>query len=282
MAGCEELDSHLGRRDRRDGPYLYLFYDWRLYADAGLQLVFIAFSATGMWTWWRGGERGEPTQARRASRQTLALVLLAVAVGTVVLRAYLVAVDGAAPLPDALLTAGSLGALYLLIGRYVETWPVWAVLDIGYVALFFGRELYLSAVLYAVLLVMVIRAMRQWGASLPRVGRGARRVSLGMVIGKFLPPHRGHLSLLMAARAQCDDVVAIVCDAAWHDVDAALRAALDPRGRSGNADVRARPGRARARRRRQLRLGIARRSLRSARDRTSCSRPRATARGTRR
>jgi NadR type nicotinamide-nucleotide adenylyltransferase len=49
-------------------------------------------------------------------------------------------------------------------------------------------------------------------------------MSLGVVIGKFLPFHRGHALLLEAAMAQCDETVAIVCDAAWHDVDAPLRA----------------------------------------------------------
>lgn len=49
-------------------------------------------------------------------------------------------------------------------------------------------------------------------------------MSLGVVIGKFLPFHRGHGLLLEAAVAQSDEVVAIVCDAAWHDIDATLRA----------------------------------------------------------
>ena len=49
-------------------------------------------------------------------------------------------------------------------------------------------------------------------------------MSLGLAIGKFLPLHRGHRSLLETARARCDDVVAIICDAGWHDVDAELRA----------------------------------------------------------
>lgn len=55
-------------------------------------------------------------------------------------------------------------------------------------------------------------------------GRGDPRLSVGLVIGKFLPPHRGHGLLLDAARERCDEVVAIVCDAAWHVLDGSLRA----------------------------------------------------------
>jgi NadR type nicotinamide-nucleotide adenylyltransferase len=49
-------------------------------------------------------------------------------------------------------------------------------------------------------------------------------MSLGVVIGKFLPFHRGHALLLQAAAERCDETVAIVCDAAWHGLDPHQRA----------------------------------------------------------
>jgi nicotinamide mononucleotide transporter len=149
------------------GLYLYLFYDWKLYADAGLQLVYIAFSIAGLWAWWRRGEQDEFTQAERVKLPSLALVLAAVAAATVGVREYLIAVDGAAPFWDAFLTAGSLGALYLLIRKCIETWVMWAALDVAYVVLFVSRDLYLTAALYAVLFAMVIRAAREWRELLP-------------------------------------------------------------------------------------------------------------------
>jgi nicotinamide mononucleotide transporter len=147
--------------------YLYLFYDWRLYADAGLQVVYIAFSLGGLWAWWRRGQHGEVTEADRVSPTTMAAVILAVAAGTLVVRAYLIEVGDTAPFWDAFLTAGSLGATYLLIRKYIETWLMWGALDVAYVGLFVSRELYLSAVLYGVLFAMVIKAAREWQALLP-------------------------------------------------------------------------------------------------------------------
>ena len=49
-------------------------------------------------------------------------------------------------------------------------------------------------------------------------------MSLGIVIGKFLPPHHGHSLLIEAARARCDEVAVLVCDAAWHVPRAGVRA----------------------------------------------------------
>jgi len=50
-------------------------------------------------------------------------------------------------------------------------------------------------------------------------------VTRGVVIGKFNPPHRGHLHLLRVALAGADDVTVIVCERADQQFPGALRAA---------------------------------------------------------
>jgi HTH-type transcriptional regulator, transcriptional repressor of NAD biosynthesis genes len=40
----------------------------------------------------------------------------------------------------------------------------------------------------------------------------------GLVIGKFLPFHAGHAHLIETASAAVDDLVVIVCSAAWHEI----------------------------------------------------------------
>lgn len=47
----------------------------------------------------------------------------------------------------------------------------------------------------------------------------------GLVIGKFHPPHRGHLHLIRAALAGADEVTVIVCERADQAISGALRAA---------------------------------------------------------
>jgi HTH-type transcriptional regulator, transcriptional repressor of NAD biosynthesis genes len=54
---------------------------------------------------------------------------------------------------------------------------------------------------------------------------GNARVTLGVVIGKFLPPHRGHGLLIAGALSRCDELVVIVCDVGWHAPPAQTRAA---------------------------------------------------------
>lgn len=57
----------------------------------------------------------------------------------------------------------------------------------------------------------------------------------GVVVGKFHPPHRGHLHLIRAALAGADEVTVIVCERADQSLPGALRAAwlreMAPRAR---------------------------------------------------
>ena len=149
------------------GLYLWLFWQWKLYADAGLQVAYIALRVAGRWAWSR--RRGDATmpEAQRVGPRTAVLVGVGIVVGTAVVREYLLAVGGAAPFWDAALTTGSLGAIYLLVRKCIETWLLWVVLDVAYVALFVSRELYLTAALYLVLLGMAVHAGLTWRALLP-------------------------------------------------------------------------------------------------------------------
>lgn len=51
----------------------------------------------------------------------------------------------------------------------------------------------------------------------------AARFGLGVVIGKFLPPHRGHCFLIETSLSRCDHVVVIVCGKPVDPIPAELR-----------------------------------------------------------
>ena len=51
------------------------------------------------------------------------------------------------------------------------------------------------------------------------------RFGLGVIVGKFLPPHRGHRFLIETALSRCDRVVVIVCGKSVDPIPPELRAA---------------------------------------------------------
>src|SRR6266550_714357 len=62
------------------------------------------------------------------------------------------------------------------------------------------------------------------GATFDRERFRVSRFGLGLIVGKFRPPHRGHDLLIEAGLAQCERVVVIVCGDESDTVPARLRA----------------------------------------------------------
>ena len=129
--------------------FAWVFVDAKLYSDAILQAFFIAANVGGWWNWLHGN-RGEPVPIRWTPVRRLAGLVTA-GLAFAAAWAYLMArfTDAAAPLADSTVLALSVVAQLLLMGRRVENWIVWIVVNTIAVPLFWSRGLHLTAALYA-------------------------------------------------------------------------------------------------------------------------------------
>ncbi|MFL6675024.1 MAG: nicotinamide riboside transporter PnuC [Massilia sp.] len=142
--------------------YALVFFDARLYGDMGLQVVFIVTAAWGWYQWLRGGDGGKLV-VTRLSLGGWAWSALAWLAGFVLLAAFLRAYTNTdVPHADGFLTAGSLLGTFLLARKKVENWHTWLAVDVLYVALYVYKGLMLTAVLYAVFVVMAAAGLRAW------------------------------------------------------------------------------------------------------------------------
>ena len=69
---------------------------------------------------------------------------------------------GSASFWDALTTSLSLGSQWLLNRKKLESWLGWIAVDVIYVPLYLWKQLYLTAVLYALFLVLAVMGYRAW------------------------------------------------------------------------------------------------------------------------
>jgi nicotinamide mononucleotide transporter len=146
--------------------WLVLFWESRLYLDAGLQLVYIGLGVAGWYWWLRGGERpGELPVTRTRRGEALALAAAAVA-GTLALWWAMVAASDALPLPDAATTVVSLIAQYMLTRKLLGTWWCWIAVDLAYIVMYSSQHLYLTAALQPLFIAMCVAGWRRWRASL--------------------------------------------------------------------------------------------------------------------
>lgn len=146
--------------------YIVVFGQSRLFADAGLQVVYVIFGALG-WFWWlRGGTNASRLPVSRVDRPTALTLTLLVPCAVWGMTIYLAHVKDSAPFLDALTTVLSLAAQYLLTRKLLENWYVWLAADVIYVGLYASRHLYLTALLYALYLLMCVAGLRAWRRSL--------------------------------------------------------------------------------------------------------------------
>jgi nicotinamide mononucleotide transporter len=146
--------------------YAWLFFVNKLYGDGALQFVFIASAFYGWWQWLFGKRSAgdaaplTPQYLRRKTWLFLAIswIILWLAIG-LFLKKF---TDTDVPWWDAFPTAGSLVATYLLAKKYVENWPVWIGVNVVGAALFAYKNLTLTAILYALFLLMAIVGWREW------------------------------------------------------------------------------------------------------------------------
>lgn len=145
--------------------FLVVFSGARLFADAGLQVVYFALNAAGWYLWLRGGREKTALAVSRVGRREATVLAVAGSALTMVLWLTLRHVGGSASFFDALTTSLSLCAQWMLNRKQVESWYLWITVDVIYVPLYAYKELYLTAGLYAVFLVMATMGLLHWRAT---------------------------------------------------------------------------------------------------------------------
>lgn len=151
--------------------YAAVFYDARLYADMGLQGLYFGLAAYGWWAWLHGGEdHGELEVSLTSRRMRLVLVVVATLAGVLLGQTLTRFTNASLPFMDSMLTSFSIAAQWMQTRKLLESWLVWLAVDVFYVGMFLYKDLYLTAGLYTVFLVLAAMGFTQWRRSMRRTG----------------------------------------------------------------------------------------------------------------
>lgn len=147
--------------------YSVVFYHAKLYADMGLQVVYAVLSVYGWYMWLHGGQNRTALHVTRTTPRLGALLALIALGGSAALGAVLrFATDAALPFLDSFLSSTSLVAQWMMTRKKLENWLVWIAVDVLYVGMFIYKDLYVTAGLYAVFLVLAVRGYLDWRRSM--------------------------------------------------------------------------------------------------------------------
>jgi nicotinamide mononucleotide transporter len=145
---------------------MLVFWTAGLYADAGLQVVYVVLGGYGWWQWSARRNGPDGRTVRRTSRgEWLALAVAGIAL-TGPLWLFLDRLTSSTvPFADAVTTALSLLATYGQSRKWIESWWLWIAADVIYIPLYGLKHLWLTAALYAVFLALCVLGLRSWRAS---------------------------------------------------------------------------------------------------------------------
>ncbi|TDM06283.1 MAG: transporter [Ideonella sp. MAG2] len=144
--------------------YALLFAHYRLWGEAGLQLVFIVVALWGWQQWLRKGPlSASPLLVSRLTaaqrRWALGLTLAAWPVLAWLLSAH---TNSDVPWLDALPTVASLTGQVLLAQKRIENWPTWVAVNVVSVGLFAVKGLWLTVILYSLFTLLALQGWRAW------------------------------------------------------------------------------------------------------------------------
>ena len=143
--------------------YAQIFFDYRLYSDALLQIYFLVIQIYGWWYWLQGrDDQGLVIVARLPVRQIPYYAVIAI-VGLAALGTSMDQLtDADYPYWDGTIAVLSVLAQFLLSRRRLESWFLWIAVDLLAIGLFWVKGLYPTSALYSVFLVLAAIGLFNW------------------------------------------------------------------------------------------------------------------------
>ena len=146
--------------------YFFVMYSANLYMEALLQIFYIFIGLYGLYQWRFKADKKDALKITTWSVKNH-LIVIGALVFLTSLSGYVLMIYTAAASPfiDAFTTWGAIAASYLVAKKILENWFYWFVIDFVSVFLFISRELYPTALLFSVYLVLVVIGYSAWRKS---------------------------------------------------------------------------------------------------------------------
>ena len=143
--------------------YFFIFWEFRLYSEAILQVYFFIIQIYGLYVWMNGRASDGRVMVVPLGLGMFAVYLGATAVMWLVVASLMkIYTDATAPFWDASVAALSVTAQFLLSRRHLQSWYLWIAVDVLAIGLFYTRGLEPTAALYILFLGLAVAGLIQW------------------------------------------------------------------------------------------------------------------------
>ena len=142
-----------------------MFYEYKLYSDAGLQILFFLPMQVIGWYWWmkKGPTHNDDLPVTTNTFKTNVMIMWGIAMLTGI-TGFIMATytDASFAYVDALTTWMSVFAQILMVKKILESWVLWVAMDIIAIPVYFAKELHVVSGLYVLFLVLATMGGIAW------------------------------------------------------------------------------------------------------------------------
>mgnify|MGYP001498353034 FL=1 len=143
--------------------YMYIMYTAGLIMESFLQIFYICMAIYGWYIWSNKINVEKELKITSWKKQyhlyAIIIVTLLAIISGFLLEKY---TQAALPFLDAFTTWGAIITTYMVAKKIIENWIYWFVIDSISIYLFISRELYLTALLFLIYLIIIIFGYRSW------------------------------------------------------------------------------------------------------------------------
>lgn len=140
----------------------YICYEFKLYADSGINAYYFVMSIFGWYMWSKSSEEKVIPITWNTSKEQYTAIGLTVLFFPVLVFALSSLTDSPTPVWDALTTSFALTAMWLMANKKMENWIYWIITNILSIPLYAYKGLYFYSLQYAVFLFLAISGLILW------------------------------------------------------------------------------------------------------------------------
>ena len=151
------------------GVILYTIVNYKagLFANAGLQIVYLVLSIIGWHEWLHGGpNHGELHVRRTTLRQWIGCGIASAVLCFAIYKLLLWTHTAQQLFFDSGTTALSLVGQWMMNEKLLENWWFWLIVDIAYVPIYYRAGNWVTSILYAIFCILCIKGIVDWKRSL--------------------------------------------------------------------------------------------------------------------
>ena len=142
---------------------MYIMHTAGLIMESFLQIFYICMAIYGWYIWSNKINVEQELKITSWKKQyhlyAIIIVTLLAIISGFLLEKY---TQAALPFLDAFTTWGAIITTYMVAKKIIENWIYWFVIDSISIYLFISRELYLTALLFLIYLIIIIFGYRSW------------------------------------------------------------------------------------------------------------------------